>query len=213
VYHVGETYFDKSLESAVRWCHQAAELGARRLGHAIALGLDPKVAVMRRPRAHEQEPVTERLAQIEYDLRHGPVLAAYGVPVDEVSLARERSELAQRPPQGAVHRPYTSARLAQVRRRQDFVLDELVRLGVAIECCPTSNLRLGGVPDPAHHPLHRFLASRVDLAIGADDPGIFESSLAAEVEWAARHGGLAPHVLASRLGDPYRLRLGRHRPT
>jgi len=39
-YHVGESYFDKSLESAIRWCHEVAEMGACRMGHAIALGLD-----------------------------------------------------------------------------------------------------------------------------------------------------------------------------
>ena len=53
LYHVGESFYDKSLESAVRWCHEAAELGARRLGHCLALGLDPAIAVRRRPRAHE----------------------------------------------------------------------------------------------------------------------------------------------------------------
>ena len=60
-YHVGESYFDKSLESAVRWCHQAAELGALRLGHCTALGLDPEVAVARRSQAHECERVSEAL--------------------------------------------------------------------------------------------------------------------------------------------------------
>ena len=41
LYHVGESLNDKSLESAVRWVHEAAELGAHRLGHAISLGVDP----------------------------------------------------------------------------------------------------------------------------------------------------------------------------
>ena len=75
-YHVGESYFDKSLESAVRWCHEVAEMGAKRLGHAIALGLDPAVAIGRRPQAHEAELASERLAQINYDLAHQEALAA-----------------------------------------------------------------------------------------------------------------------------------------
>jgi adenosine deaminase len=212
VYHVGETYFDKSLESAVRWCHQAAELGARRLGHAIALGLDPEAAVARRPGAHECESVGERRAQIEYDLEHAAGLAAHGVAVERRALEREREELRQEPPQAAVRRPYDPERLTEVRRRQEYVLEELVRLGTAIECCPTSNLRLGGIPGPAAHPVHRFLASGVDLAIGADDPGLFESPLSAEVDWVAAHAGLRPPALALRLGDPHRLRLGQRRP-
>ena len=55
VYHVGESYFDKTLESAIRWCHEIAEMGAKRIGHAIALGLDPAIAIARRQWAHERE--------------------------------------------------------------------------------------------------------------------------------------------------------------
>ena len=66
LYHVGESFTDKSLESAVRWVHEAAEFGAHRLGHAIALGIDPAVYG-----AHERhESVDERLDQIDYDLAH-----------------------------------------------------------------------------------------------------------------------------------------------
>ena len=208
VYHVGETYFDKSLESAVRWCHQAAELGVRRLGHAIALGLDPTIAVSRRPDAHLSEPVGERLAQIAYDLEHCEELASFNIELHPQSLQKEREELQRRPSSSLVERPYTPERLEEIRRRQDFVLERLARLDTVIETCPTSNLRIGGVPRPADHPLHRFLDSRVDLAIGADDPGIFDSPLAAEVDWAARHTRLAPAELCERLGDPRRFRLG-----
>ena len=81
LYHVGEIYFDKSLESAVRWCHEAAELGSRRLGHCIALGLDPEVSVRRRGGSHLWEPVAERLDQIAWDLRHRRGLEDAGVEV------------------------------------------------------------------------------------------------------------------------------------
>ncbi|MBT4141187.1 MAG: hypothetical protein HOE48_24980, partial [Candidatus Latescibacteria bacterium] len=74
VYHVGESYFDKSLESAIRWCHEIAEMGIKRLGHATALGLPPEVAVARRPNAHVQELVSEHLDQIAYDLAHATEL-------------------------------------------------------------------------------------------------------------------------------------------
>ena len=78
-YHVGESYFDKSLESAIRWCHEVAEMDARRLGHAIALGLDPAVAIARRPDAHAKERVSERLDQIAYDLTHASELSAFDI--------------------------------------------------------------------------------------------------------------------------------------
>jgi hypothetical protein len=210
-YHVGEVYFDKSLESAVRWCHQAAQLGARRLGHATALGLDPEVALGRRPGAHEEELASERLAQIAYDLEHQRELEDFGVEVRRVRLQQEAEELRGRPPGERLRRPYTPERLEAVRGRQGFVLAELARLGVCIESCPTSNLRIGGVPSPAQHPLWRFLRAEVDLVIGADDPGVFDMPLAAELEWVAAHAGMEEGVLARRLGDPRRCSFDRQR--
>ena len=211
VYHVGEVYFDKSLESAVRWCHEAAELGALRLGHCTALGLDPAAAVARRPRGHEFEPVDERADQIRYDLRYRDDLEQSGVTLDAGALERELSDLVNRPGDERVHRAYTPERLGDVRRRQDFVLNHLSELGVVIETCPTSNLRIGAVPGPQAHPIHRFLASDVHLAIGADDPGIFDCTLADEIDWVQRHAGMDVAALHARLGDPRNFRCGRRR--
>lgn len=203
-YHVGETYFDKSIESAIRWCHEIAEMGAKRLGHAIALGLDPRVAIARRPKAHETELVSERLDQIAYDLTNRDALTNYGISIDPAALEKERQQLAQLPSDEFVERPYTPERLEDARRRQDYVLDRLTQLGTVIETCPTSNLRIGGVPTPAEHPVHRFLKSDVNLVISADDPGTFDTPLAAEVDWVLTHTDLDPQTLVERLGDPRR---------
>lgn len=211
LYHVGEIYFDKSLESAVRWCHEAGQLGARRLGHCTALGLDPEAAVARRGGAHELEKVSERLDQIDYDLRHRVGLEDAGVAVDPPRLAAEREALRGRDADALCRRPYDEARLEEVRRRQGYVLADLARRGTVIESCPSSNMRLGSVPRPELHPVHRFLAAEVDVVIGADDPGIFDSPLAAEVDWVVATTHLTPAVLAARLGDPRRHRLGRAR--
>jgi hypothetical protein len=72
LYHVGESFRDKSLESAVRWVQEAAELGANRLGHAIALGVDPAVFGVHQ----REEPMAERRDQIAYDLAHAAGLRA-----------------------------------------------------------------------------------------------------------------------------------------
>ncbi|NKB65846.1 MAG: hypothetical protein GKR89_02180 [Candidatus Latescibacteria bacterium] len=209
LYHVGEMYFDKSLESAVRWCHEAAELGPKRLGHATALGLDPAVSIGRRPRAHQREPAQERRDQIAYDLRYRDALEQYGIIVDVDLLRGEDEKLQPLHPDTPVEKAYDEERLEQVRWRQTFVLDQLAALGTAIETCPTSNLRIGGVPGPQHHPIHRFLQAEVDLAVGADDPGVFDQPLAAEIDWVQRHTNLDEAALLRRLGDPRRLRLSR----
>jgi len=91
------------------------------------------------------------------------------------------------------------------------VLRELTRLGTVVESCPTSNSLIGGVGDPAAHPVRRLLQSDVPLVIGADDPGIFDSPLADEIDWVATHGGLSRDDLQRRLGDPRRFRLGASR--
>jgi adenosine deaminase len=195
VYHVGESFFDKSLESAIRWCHEIAEMGAQRFGHAIALGLDPAIAIARRPQAHVWERVSERLDQLAYDLRYRLQLARYGVAVDEQALMAERKRLRAVAPGTCIERAYDEGRLAEVRKRQRFVLDRLRALGTVIECCPTSNLRIGGVPDASHHPIHRFLDSGVNVVICSDDPGIFDITLASEVEWVCTHAVLDVETL------------------
>ena len=211
VYHVGEEFFDKSVESAIRWCHEIAEMGTQRLGHAIALGLDPDVAVQRRPYAHVSESVSERLDQIDYDLRHQGELRAYNVEIDEWALLVERATLQRMQPEDQIERSYSPSRLDEIRRRQQFVLDLLAQWKTVIECCPTSNLRIGGVPDAKYHPVHRFLASNVNLVICSDDPGNFDVTLASEIDWVLQQTGMTADALFQRLGDPRRFRLGQRR--
>ena len=188
LYHVGESFSDKSLESAVRWVHEAAELGAHRLGHAIALGVDPEVYG-----AHERsESVEERLDQIGYDLAHAEALRARGVRVDANALGRERELLRHRLPDERVTHRYDGARLAEVCARQEFAMARVRAAGAVVEVCPTSNLRIGGIADPLHHPVHRFLEHSVPFVVASDDPGIFDTTVRDELDWVAREAGLEP---------------------
>jgi hypothetical protein len=194
LYHVGESFRDKSLESAVRWVQEAAELGADRLGHAIALGIDPEVFG-----AHTRtEPVAERRDQIAYDLAHEPGLRAAGVPVDPAALRAEADAL---PAEGTVPIGYDAARLDEVRRRQDYAMSRIRATGAVVEVCPTSNRRIGGITDPAHHPVHRFLAANLPVVVASDDPGIFGVTLDDELAWVcAQTGGggeLRDHLVAT----------------
>ncbi|MBI2395754.1 MAG: hypothetical protein HYV09_39680 [Deltaproteobacteria bacterium] len=195
LYHVGESFEDKSLESAVRWVHEAAELGAHRLGHAIALGVDPAAyGEVRR------ESVAERRDQVLYDLRHAEGLERHGVRVDRPALARELDELdaldrldalGRRAPPDEVQVVYDDRRRAEVHARQRFAMAAVRAHGAVVEVCPTSNLRIGGLRDPSHHPLRRFLEEQVPVVIASDDPGIFGTTLRDELAWAAAHAGLS----------------------
>lgn len=177
--HVGESFRDKSLESAVRWVQEVPENGAHRLGHAIALGVDPDLFGPHTRR----EPVGERRDQIGYDLVHRDGLLAAGVPVDAEALHDELTDLAPLPDDATLAVEYDQSRLEDVRRRQRYAMTRVRATGAVIEVCPTSNRRIGGITDRAHHPVHRFLAAGLPVVVACDDPGVFGATLTRELDW------------------------------
>ncbi len=186
LYHVGESFKDKSLESAVRWVHEAAEMGAHRLGHAIALGVDP----------HSYGPhtrneiVDERIDQLRYDLQHREGLTGNGVKVDVKATEQELSRLQAMARDSVLEVEYDDRRLGVVRRRQNYAIECVKSLGSVVEVCPTSNRRIAGIADPKHHPLVQFAANDVPFIIGTDDPGIFDTTLTDEIKSAIDIAGL-----------------------
>lgn len=74
-----------------------------------------------------------------------------------------------------------------MRRRQGYAIQRVRATGAVIEVCPTSNRRIGGITEPAHHPIHRFLAAGLPLVVATDDPGIFGITLADELDWVCQH--------------------------
>jgi len=65
---------------------------------------------------------------------------------------------------------------------------ELVERRIVLDVCPTSNLRLGGVPSLAAHPLGALHAAGVLCSIGTDDPAMFGTDLSREYGIAAELG-------------------------
>ncbi|KAJ1684503.1 hypothetical protein LUZ63_020258 [Rhynchospora breviuscula] len=60
------------------------------------------------------------------------------------------------------------------------VLERVVAEGVALEVCPTSNVALGVYSDLSSVPLRTLLEAGASIALGADDPLLFGSRLAAQ---------------------------------
>ncbi len=60
------------------------------------------------------------------------------------------------------------------------LLDRVAQAGVALEVCPVSNVALGVYSDLTSVPLPSLLAAGVTVALGADDPLLFGSQLAAQ---------------------------------
>ena len=209
VVHIGEDFFDKSLESAIRWCHETAELGAKRLGHCIALGLDPEIATGRKENAHEEEKVSERIDQINYDLKYYNELKGYGINLNRNELEKELNELNNKDSDEKLIRKYDNNRFKDIKLRQDFVLEKFKEMGTVIEVCPTSNLRIGGVPEYKYHPFNKFYDSGVNMVICTDDPGIFDITLKSEVDLIAEKFEIEMEDLKERLGNPYKYRMER----
>ncbi len=62
----------------------------------------------------------------------------------------------------------------------DALLDRLANAGVALEVCPTSNVSLGVFSTLEEVPVRKLVASGINVALGADDPLLFGSSLAGQ---------------------------------
>lgn len=196
LYHVGESFQDKSLESAIRWVHQSALFGAHRLGHAIALGIPPEKYL---GQAYT-ELVAERIDQIEYDLLHQKGLADHGIILDVASLEKEKETLLAKPESTILEKTYSPEHIENLKKRQNYAIHELEGMEVCIEVCPTSNFRIGMLEDPKHHPLHRFIQSNLSLVLASDDPGIFNTTLQDEIDWVKTEAN-APEALMEQLAS------------
>ena len=187
LYHVGESFEDKSLESAIRWVHEAAELGAHRLGHAIALGVDPDVYGK-----HERsETVAERIDQLRHDLHHAEGLRRHGVHIDVQEIRKELADVEAMEGDSEVTRNYDDAGLDVVRAPQRYAMECIRSLGAVVEVCPTSNRRIGGISSHHHYPVHRFIENDVPFVVASDDPGIFGTTLADEIDWVVQAADLS----------------------
>lgn len=60
------------------------------------------------------------------------------------------------------------------------LLAELAAEGVPFEVCPTSNVRLGVVPDLASHPFERLRAAGALVTVNSDDPPLFATTVTDE---------------------------------
>ena len=60
------------------------------------------------------------------------------------------------------------------------LLDRVVAAGVALEVCPVSNVALGVYSDLTSVPLPQLVDAGATVALGADDPLLFGSRLAAQ---------------------------------
>lgn len=84
-----------------------------------------------------------------------------------------------------------------VRAAEDpYLLKRLADSGITCEVCPASNVALGVYDKPEDVPLRTLFEAGVPMALGADDPLLFGSRLAAQYEFARTVHGFTDAELA-----------------
>jgi hypothetical protein len=167
--HVGEQLGGIQPASAVRRVHDALALGAARLGHALAVRLDPADW----PASPAWERADERRLQLAWELRHAGRLG-----LDAAAVASESSALNGLDPDRQIA-PRT-ADPGRLRAMQELVLADIRDAGASVEVCPTSNRVVSGLP-VIRHGIRRLAAAGVSWVVGSDDPGVLGTDLAAEL--------------------------------
>lgn len=71
------------------------------------------------------------------------------------------------------------------------LLNYLMKSGVCLEICPTSNWLTRAVPSLKEHPLPLFLRAGVPVSINTDDPGVFATTIGDEYSVCQKQMGLS----------------------
>jgi len=184
LYHVGESFRDKTPFSAVRWILESAQNGAHRLGHALALGISPDYFLSE----ERTELVSERLDQIHFELENYSNIIEFGSYFKKDDLESERNKLLKMELHDEITMNMDEVNIRYLETFQDYCMSSLTKTESVIECCPTSNLYIGMLETLKDHPIARFYQNDLKLTIGSDDPGLFDTKLYNEFEKAIESG-------------------------
>ncbi|MEI8306420.1 MAG: adenosine deaminase [Chloroflexales bacterium] len=77
------------------------------------------------------------------------------------------------------------------------LLTEIIRRGVVLDVCPSSNLRTGAVHSWAEHPLRKLYDAGVLVTINSDDPTFFHTTITEEYRRSVTHFGFGADELTA----------------
>ena len=80
--------------------------------------------------------------------------------------------------------------------RDPALMDRLVRDGVVLDICPSSNVAIGAFASLEDHPFTAFWRAGVTFTVSSDDPPFFRTTLTDELRHVARIAGLGRVDLA-----------------
>lgn len=76
-------------------------------------------------------------------------------------------------------------------------IELLLSRDIALELCPSSNIKLGLFPDFAHHPFPQLLESGLKLSLNSDDPPFFFTTLGEEYQRVQAAYGYSDATMSS----------------
>ena len=179
LYHVGESFEDKSLMSTIRWIWEVHELNVSRMGHAIALGVNP----LNYSGSTIAESKEERMDTILWLLKIADVLREYGYSMNEFELKKEK-ELLLTSKEREINIFYNDDYVEECRSLQIAVGHILREKSLIVETCPSSNYYIGQLKKLEYHPLNFFHKKNIPYLVCTDDPGIFNTSMDREIKLA-----------------------------
>ncbi|MBF0105887.1 MAG: hypothetical protein HQM16_11230 [Deltaproteobacteria bacterium] len=206
-WHQGEDFTDTNIFGALLRLRDVVEMGASRIGHALAAGIDPLLYALK----PFTMPIDEYIRFLDDEMTQN-----YATPVPpcvEGALPNPKEEkervitlkdagfrwVAGHYPGGAELEQFVTA----VRERQKFFLTMINKRGIPIELNPTSNMQIvTGSFD--NHPLPFFLNEGARITINTDDAGIFATSSTKELNIAQRIGGLDQTALDAIVDEGFR---------
>ncbi|EMY77906.1 adenosine/AMP deaminase [Leptospira weilii serovar Ranarum str. ICFT] len=181
LYHVGESFQDKSILSASRWVLESAQWGAHRLGHAIALGLHPSEKI----KDKILESKSERLDQLRLYYDRKEELDSYFETPSREKIGNEIDSLKHKENIILENDP---SFWEECIGFQNYCMSKIKQTDAIIESCPSSNEFIGMVEKPESHPILRFAKNEMKFTISTDDPGIFGTTIEEEYSKAAKIG-------------------------
>lgn len=174
LYHVGEMWDQISLASAARWVVESCQYGIKRIGHGMALGVDP-FALLGQTTTESIAEFRDHIAWLE---SHESLLHEHGY----TKLNREwwvKSGESKKM-QELIRWNWDAEHCEHVRKLQTALLPMIKAYDPLIEICATSNMRIGSLEKTTFHPLRTFLDAGLKVCVSTDDPGIFALSLQSE---------------------------------
>lgn len=164
-------------------------MGVDRLGHALALGMNPESLARRTIR----ENTSEAKRHLQWITINRQALHENNYTIKDYQWFSDRLEQSTTGDYVTWH--YDQDLIEHIRTFQSALLSMIKPYDPLVETCPSSNIRIGALGRPEFHPIRQFLDHQIRVTISTDDPGIFDIDLKHEELLVQRQFGLTAEDL------------------